>query len=516
MIVQTVINGTSCSRLEQLGWRRFWLSKLYHALYPPHRRMGSIGILDLTLIPESDRAIPIVNEWVRDVLNTVHDGVPPPSYLTTISEASHLAFAFDSSAAREYLPRTPFVNMPPSHALLLRENQYHVVHDLLQALDGSSPVSISAGILFFAHVCSQRLIIDISILCHILDWLCMSIVVAAKAQKSSSLHNITIPSSWISATRRDDHKGRDLNLRLVVLEQIRGLIAQAITSLVPSKLPNGFVPSLPSIYIRYVQAHDFHSLVKAMRHSEYRYGTSLDHLIQLKDQKLVDPSVPIYTPFATHTIVFNEQADIYKLLAERIPQESIPPMDWDPVAPALDQSVEHQAEESGQGRASLNEQDDEDEDADEDESDEEDLVGDHDLEEDQEYEVEPAQFDIAAATSLVNAANSLQSVAPPTSVEIDAAVTIQTAYRIHRWHRRAKRQGLDKTRDTWFLKCRQASQDLPSTYRRLFLGALPHILLCLENAVKHAQGVKKLAMLSLHEAEHDKYEVLKEAYDRAM
>lgn len=90
-------------------------------------------------------------------------------------------------------------------------------------------VQDSYAVCFYCrHVCNQQLSIDINSLCIVLDWICSSLVVGSRIQKHSSVHGITLPSSWLLCMSPDDtiHDKQNLDLRSLVLEPIPRLLAQ--------------------------------------------------------------------------------------------------------------------------------------------------------------------------------------------------------------------------------------------------------------------------------------------------
>jgi len=97
---------------------------------------------------------------------------------------------------------------------------------------------------------------------------------------------------------------------------------------------------------------------------------------------------------------------------------------------------------------------------------------------------------------------------PPTEDEIRAARTIQG------WYRRAQRRcqrgpssNLFAVRSRFFAACLEAAQVITwskeSLYRLLFLGPLPHILLCLDLAVAGSLAEKSMAKKELPSATHE-------------
>ena len=49
----------------------------------------------------------------------------------------------------------------------------------------------------YSHLLVSRLSLDVAVLCEYLDSLCARLVIAAKLRECDSLHNMTMPRSWI-------------------------------------------------------------------------------------------------------------------------------------------------------------------------------------------------------------------------------------------------------------------------------------------------------------------------------
>ena len=131
---------------------RFWLGGLYQALFPPHRWLGSIVHLKFKLIPEADKGIQVVRDWVRNLIYTFDlERASPDKKLTFLGDflnLATLAYTFDQVAAREYMRRASCVSVSrPTDLLRGKEDQY-IVFDLILALDGIDRASIVAGVLF--------------------------------------------------------------------------------------------------------------------------------------------------------------------------------------------------------------------------------------------------------------------------------------------------------------------------------------------------------------------------------
>lgn len=108
-------------------------------------------VLNLDGIPEADKAVQVIKEWIRDSLYSYsifkEDRVEGRHFLTVITELTMLAHMFDKADANDYIGRAPCIAIDKPKGLIRAGHQY-VVHDLIQALDGSKENSASAGVLY--------------------------------------------------------------------------------------------------------------------------------------------------------------------------------------------------------------------------------------------------------------------------------------------------------------------------------------------------------------------------------
>ncbi|TCD65379.1 hypothetical protein EIP91_002743 [Steccherinum ochraceum] len=541
------------ARPKQLTQRRFWLSALFHLLYPPHRRLISIAALDLTRVPEASQAAPVIAEWIRDVLHNVHACVPTHSFLTAATELIHLAFAFDPTGARQYLSRIPAVSDCPSPIFRRDENKY-VVHDLLKLLDPSSEYPITSGILFFA----RKLSIDISILCRLLDWICSSIIVYRQMRRVTPFHNTTLPKSWLvsSLSSLSDRRSQDLAFCSSVYREIPNLLAavyygtrnflrfedrqlgeasyqvremflmricQAVSLLgYNTRMAQGAIynemaafprsvsfPRFSRPYRRYFESRSFQGLVRALRDTECQYGSPLDQLIQLKNEAKL-PSGLVHSPVGTHTLIFRAATEIHDLLVAHatlgsaaLGFQDTAHTPGDPLSElrSYDEDQDEAQEREPESRAGTPTLDD--------------------LEEGENHD-DDQDHDAATIMKLVNASNIIAPAAPPTEIQVASAEKLKVAYRKMRWRRRQvnqkKRNAVDTLRDHIYSDYLKVSQGLQlfTKYRVLFLGPLPHLMVCLERAIKNAQATKKKTLLRFSQLNaHEEIESVQEDLDRA-
>lgn len=103
----------------------------------------------------------------------------------------------------------------------------------------------------------------------------------------------------------------------------------------------------------------------------------------------------------------------------------------------------------------------------------------------------------------------------PSEEEISAVKKIQATYRTYRKHRdaqvRAVGRGLKAQQNTIFIACLKdvyASQWAKTTYRTLYLWALPRLVVCLDKAMAIAQEFKGRTKGLLSKESHERLEEL--------
>jgi hypothetical protein len=143
----------------------------------------------------------------------------------------------------------------------------------------------------------------------------------------------------------------------------------------------------------------------------------------------------------------------------------------------------------------------------------------HDLEdptpeadEQEEFKYERAEAHLADTTALVRSAVLARAQCPPSDALIQAASIVQAVYRrIVRRRRSISQEGLSVARTGHFLSCWSQAQEMSwphRYYRLLFLGPLPHILLCLDAVQAYATSTKAKTKKRLGIAKHEELEEL--------
>ncbi len=130
-------------------WDRFWLNRLYEALYPPYHAFGSISDLALSTIPEAVKALSIVKDWVRTLVYK-REISPATNFLTDVMRTTTLALTFDRSQA-SYLRNAAYFRAPTPH-MYIRRGGCPILPELLGVMSGSYTWSLSAGFVFVEQV----------------------------------------------------------------------------------------------------------------------------------------------------------------------------------------------------------------------------------------------------------------------------------------------------------------------------------------------------------------------------
>ncbi|KAG7450840.1 uncharacterized protein BT62DRAFT_1001654 [Guyanagaster necrorhizus] len=508
---------------------KFWLNRLYEALYPPHHMFGSISHLALSTIPEAPKALKIVKYWVRTLVygQTYH---PQTTFLMDVMRTATLALTFDRSQAY-YLRNAAYHNIrPPS--VYIRRGDGLILHDLLSSMSGDRAWSLTAGFRFVEHVVEQRLPINIGDLCDFLDFLCGSVIFCGSRSGMRLPHNITVPRSWLLRFMNYDlpyfngaiqtrfygilltpiwalleqlNIGQDAaehllygigrNLSNVPYQVRHVFIARIIQTvgLLGYNIRNDFLRddirkmilslrqegrlSSP-LYVQYIDAasHSWYELSKVIRLLEYN---TMDEMIQLIHQSRAP--VTVHTSPGVRPIVYNNFTDIRSQLGL--------------IAPASTQTISSPTE--------VSEREEPDGDNDSDSEDAEDV---------QEAEViEDTSDDDAVAVDAIPAHDT--ATPNPTERDIVAASLIQRVYRNVLRHRRGvAKRGTAGLHAQIYASCTEAVSrlgDNPGLYLYLFLGPLPHILVCLEtiriDTLNHKTKTKK--RLNNKELEHGPDEI---------
>ncbi|GBE78672.1 predicted protein [Sparassis crispa] len=220
---------------QQVRQRRHWLRQLYESLNPPYYKMGSLHILDVAAIPEFEQGLQIVGVWTRDLLQSLNPFVYnfelSKSFMTSLLRLSSLSFSFDPQFAHREIPTIRCVTVRKPRILLRDPGKYYVVPEIVGFLADTHPASLSMGILFANHILEKRVPVDISVLCDFLDHLCGLLVISTRYQQTGTLHEVTLPRSWLMSLARGfkRHGERQTNLLSLYIKPMADLLEQIYT-----------------------------------------------------------------------------------------------------------------------------------------------------------------------------------------------------------------------------------------------------------------------------------------------
>ncbi|OBZ79120.1 TPR and ankyrin repeat-containing protein 1 [Grifola frondosa] len=529
--------------------KRDWLRQLYDALFPPHYKMGSLHLLATAMIPEFQKGLQVVRTWVPELFYALDPYAAQHQFLSSLTRAAALSYTFDSYAAHHYIRRANCYSMyRPPH--LLRSPDAYVVHDILAFMEDNHQNSLSRGILFMKHVLDNQIPIDIAVLCDFLDHLCGSLVISVRFQRDSTLHDVTLPRSWLVREVRAINKAklRDTGLSFVYVKSMTALLEQIYTGLSADYLlferralsnlgfqiknvffaricrnlcllgynirtwslkneifriitsvrkPNRqFNPLIES----YVTARSWEYLARTVRSSVT--GSPLDEMIQLHDATRMVRNMELPN---VRRIVYKHLDEIPGLLNSGglllsktvLRGEALP---FVPTRP-------------GSANVASGDQTNELLPVSADVSVDADPLFDDDEGNDDIIENTVNVDDIAQA---IDAGQTNSAPAAPTEAEVAAANAIQVAYRQYLARRRTTtKTTLHEMRRRIFTAFQEASHTMQwphKYYRFLYLGPLPHLLVCLECMQNHIHTAKNHARKRFMVVQHIELENAQAAF----
>ncbi|RPD59349.1 hypothetical protein L226DRAFT_576154 [Lentinus tigrinus ALCF2SS1-7] len=232
MLIYRTLDGVDSfpNRIHQM---RFWLRQLHATMIPGHHNLGGLHALSADSIPELQMGLALVKLWVQDVLYYLEPWRAADQYLTQLLQCARLAFILDFRLAVSCMDRVRCVTEFRPVDLMRKHGDMssYVVHDMLKLLDNSDDVSLNRGFLFVKHVIEQRVPIDITALCDLLDHLCGCVLLATRGRSrgvSGSLDKLTLPKSWLLDLMPHVHclPSRKINLSFIYSRNIAELLEQ--------------------------------------------------------------------------------------------------------------------------------------------------------------------------------------------------------------------------------------------------------------------------------------------------
>ncbi|KAH9075544.1 hypothetical protein EDB83DRAFT_2515178 [Lactarius deliciosus] len=187
---------------ERMESQRRLLGALESALNPLYYLSGTLASLNKDLIPDAANAFATVQRWALDVLSNLdpsrddHQG----AFLTELYKAFTLTrLRQRGRVVVERLRRIPCAWNHKDPRLVVYHpdgSQTYRLHDFLAFLDSSG--SLEQGIEFFSrYLVQERLPVDLAVLCTIVERLFGLAIMTASHRSLGSLHGVLLPRTWI-------------------------------------------------------------------------------------------------------------------------------------------------------------------------------------------------------------------------------------------------------------------------------------------------------------------------------
>ncbi|KAH8984681.1 hypothetical protein EDB92DRAFT_1885663 [Lactarius akahatsu] len=498
-------------------YQRIWPERLYETMNPMHISFGSSMNVELRL---TSRTFDLLRtHWIWPNLYSLEPY--QPKFLSTLLRLVDLGSFVDNKALVDFVYRTSLVQIYSPPFLMREERDGYVILDLLEFLRGDKHSSIHAGAMFIRHILDKKIPVEITMLCRFMELVVGSFIIAWSFRKTGSLHGVTLPRSWMLENVRKLHKvqnkdahphfafttidlfqdlleniytggGADHLLhqnkplsfvsvrvrnfalarlcRIVCLlgfnfrrTDLRARVLGSITSLRKTD-PNRMFSSL---FSQYVHAQDWSRLAVVVTSSIPQ--PQLDEMVTMVDESRNAP----HTFPGVHPIKFRDADDIgRKLSFAADPASTLNPA-ASPFIPTQARAQANDAQPPVEAPTEANEA--------------KDPIPEDNIEEE---DTEPPPNDADVATIIGSIGTKVSKISEEDlAKQHHAAKTLQSYYR----RLQAKRAnqiahaglGLPKARKDRFEAFAQAASTIEwperSLYRRIFLGALPHLLLCLDH-----------------------------------
>ncbi|KZP05200.1 hypothetical protein FIBSPDRAFT_1054221 [Athelia psychrophila] len=190
--------------------KSYLVNKFYETLNPYTHHLGCRANLDLKRTPAVERALCAVNDWVEHAIYTSNPHYAV-NFITTFSRAVALNFEYKGGRAISYIQRARSMTYQPIQGLVHESplGSLYIMRGLVDFMHGRQPWSADVGVMFVKHVVERNLRISISLLCDIIERLCGSFVICRRLKSSAPLHGVILPRSWLLAlTESGDYERR--------------------------------------------------------------------------------------------------------------------------------------------------------------------------------------------------------------------------------------------------------------------------------------------------------------------
>ncbi|KAG1809265.1 hypothetical protein EV424DRAFT_1328374 [Suillus variegatus] len=529
---------------------RNWLKHLYEAINPPFFIQGSPAELDMNLMPLRADGMKVVKLWIRESFYSLDPFHTQAEFLTALMRITSLSFAFDRNDAPVYIRQAKCTISGPLELFRKGDNRY-MVQDLLSSYQGATRSSISSGILYLLHVLDNRVCVNLSVLCDCIEDVCGAFVIKYRMDPDFNrfpLHNTVLPCSWLLFPHKFT---TEKETKLPLMDKLLDEIARVVEAL---RVEAGMdflwlnhtriTPILRNVFIsricRVLCLIKIYNIILSLhknnppsnwRSANYRklvddvvrYMTPLPGRAPLSDaylrallafddntgvgnlvhlvHKMMDQHTRVYTSIGRR-LVYEKTTEIPHLLSSYavIAQSTLRVE-----APAFVPGVGHCKD-----RPEVMQRDEKEitepqpQDLEGEEEGEEDVTANADT------ETRDASETLDEAVTLLapDLDESLRTNGPSVEEE-EAACKIQNAYR--RYVRRRSSRAVNAEIDAMFMTCLKETQSPEwrrGYYGFLFLGPLPHLLVCLERGIALTRAAKAKTKGLFNKESHEKLEEL--------
>ncbi|KAH9172874.1 hypothetical protein EDB89DRAFT_2069331 [Lactarius sanguifluus] len=506
---------------ERVNKQRRLLGALENALNPLTYFSGSIASLNEDLIPEAADGFVTVKRWAFDVLYTLdpsREGLQG-AFLTNLYKAFTLArLRKEGRTVDNCLRRIPCAWKPEQKHPRLPVTCYrpgrrfYTLGHFLAFMDGSG--DLEQGTKFFRFMVRERLPVDLAVLCTIVERLFGLAIMTTRHQGLGSLHGVLLPRTWILALWEDFFKFKDKrlaplgdllfatnkllkdlftgeyqrasmreswnrtlpDLKNKVLNFSKGIPSKYLQDLcvarmcfcllgenfrahrnnvvrVASSLRMDPSPESKAFHERYINSRHWTGLAEAL----YQSTTSpFDHLIRLRleSSPISGPQIP-----GVDLITFRDMNTIPNLLRSHLTGHPIATIDTHENTGGPHVAISGQVPDGIDGSG--------------------DISGHQHVEEAVEYSTDDA-IDIGDGEGLESRDRSRE------------ASIIQKAVRRYLLDsgEGSSDDKLKIGRDRLFKACKASANAVHARYRKIYLGPVPHLLLCLEWIISSARTSK--------------------------
>ncbi|KAF8641227.1 hypothetical protein AX17_000861 [Amanita inopinata Kibby_2008] len=217
---------------ELIELRRTWIYRFYEAFHPPFYLLGTPSDIDLSIIPGSIHGLQKLKIWIRYLIDCLTFR-SPQHFLTDFLRYAIISTSFDKAESHRYLYRSRYLSLQPTRGSHMLFPETNVLICALQALQGkrNDPWYLTKGIDFANYIVNKRLPIDIGVLCDFLEFLCgLSAIFVSRPYHQGLLHDVLLPRSWwIKLTGHFDHNV-DVGGVFLLLDTVSLLLNQLISA----------------------------------------------------------------------------------------------------------------------------------------------------------------------------------------------------------------------------------------------------------------------------------------------